>query len=177
MKFEIGKKKYVIKGLVYVIPLKLLRKTPHVEFYNVHGVLSRLSAIDKVIHEKNAVSPHVKSSKVKRPWYMHTDQEDNLLVHEGKRFIDLYSVKHGKIEKFEATSKYIKYKGKVIYKGAAILGWPIHTFHRVKSPDGSISTNYAKHNKNFNIRTNFNIYDLDIKNGKYKVLREGHKDQ
>jgi|TARA_Y100000310_G_scaffold93932_1_gene91516 hypothetical protein len=176
MRINMGKKE-VIKGVAFIIPLNLLRKTPKVEFYNVYGVLSHLSAIDKVIHQKNAVSPSVKGSKVKRPWYMHPCQEDNLLVHEGKRFIDLYSIKHGKIERFEATSEYIKHNGKLIFKGAAILGWPINVFHRVRSPNGSISTNYAKHYKNFDLRTNFNIYDLDMKNKKFKILRAGHKDQ
>jgi len=177
MKYKIGKRKEIVKEVAFIIPLKLLRKTPNVEFYNVQGVLTHLNAVDKVIHQKNAVSPSVKGSKIKRPWYMHTHQEDNLLVHEGKRLVDLYSVKQGKIEKFEATSKYIKHNGKVIFKGAAILGWPVNVFHKVRSPNGSISTNYAKHYKHFDIRTNFNIYDLDTKTGKFKVLREGHKDQ
>jgi len=177
MKFPDGKKTYYIKDLVFIIPLHLLRKTPSVEFYNIHGVLTRLSAIDKVIHQKGAHSPTVKGSKVKRPWYMHEYQEDNLVVHEGRRIVDLYTHKHGKIETFETTSKYVKHNGKIIFEGSTIIGWPTHVFHRVKSPQGSISTNYAKHYKHFDIKTNFDIYDLDIKTGKYKVIRAGHKDQ
>lgn len=171
-----SKKTWIVKDLVFVIPLKLLRKTPSVEFYNIEGVIKNLSAIDKVIHQVGAISPSIKGHKTKY-WYMHPDQEDNLVVHEGKRIVELYSRKHGKIEKFECTSKSIKWNGKLIYKGPVVLGWPTRVFHRIKSPKGSISTNYAKHYSKFDIRTNFNIYDLDIKNGEYKIVRHGHMDQ
>lgn len=174
---NVTKKTFIVKDLVFLIPLKLVRKTPSVEFYHIDGVIKRLCAIDKVIHQKGAVSPLVKGSKVKRPWYMHPDQEDNLVVHEGKRFVELYSKKHGKIEKFECTSKYIKWNGKIIFKGPAVLGWPTNVFHRIKSPSGSISTNYAIHYKHFEMKTNFNIYDLDLETGKHSLLREGFKDQ
>ncbi len=176
--FEIHKKTFLIKDMVFIIPLRLLRKTPNVEFYNVpERIITNLSAIDKVTHKKGAVSPSIKGKTDLRPWYMHQNQEDNLLVHEGKRIVELYEKKHGKIEKFEVTSHTIKHNGKLLYKGPAILGWPRNVFHRIKSPQGSISTNYAKHYKGFDIHTNFNIYSLDEKTGKCEVLREGHKDQ
>lgn len=179
MELKEGKKTYIIKDMVFIIPLKILRQTPNVKFYNVMGVIRNLSAIDKVVHKKGAVSPAVKGhdTKKERYWYMHHHQEDNLLVHEGKRIVELFERKHGKIEKFEVTSHSVKHKGKVIYKGAAILGWPTKVFHRITSPEGSISTNYAKHYKGFDIRTNFNIYSLDEKTGKFETIREGHKDQ
>lgn len=176
MKHEELKKTWVYDGLCFIIPLRLLRKTPNVTFYNIPDVMKHLHAIDKVIHEKGAKSPMIKGDK-KHYWYMHREQQDQLIVHEGKRIVELYSTKHGKIEKFEVTSHSIKHKGKIIFKGAAILGWPTRVFHRITSPEGSISTNYAKHYKHFDIKTNFNIYDLDEKTGKYWVVREGHKDQ
>jgi hypothetical protein len=171
------KKTWIYKDLVYIKPLELLRKTPSVEFYHVKEVFKDLGAIDKVVHAKGAISPNIKGMKGDNFWYMHNYQEDNLLVHEGKRLIDLYSKKHGKIERFEVTSNYVKHNGKIIYKGEAIVGWPKFVFHRIKSPNGSISTNYAKHYKNFDIKTNFNIYSLDEKTGESVILREGHKDQ
>lgn len=173
---NITKKTWVYKDLCFIIPLKLLRQTPNVTFYNVPEVKKHLDAVDKVIHQKGAKSPMIKGDK-KHYWYMHPNQEDQLIVHEGKRIVELYSRKHGKIEKFEVTYNKIKYNGKIIYKGAAILAWPRYVFHRISSPQGSISTNYAKHYSKFDIKTNFNIYDLNEKTGEYWVAREGHLDQ
>ena len=173
---NITKKTWVCDNLCLIIPLKLLRKTPNVDFYSVPEVKKHLDAVDKVIHHKGAKSPMIKGDK-KHYWYMHPSQEDQLIVHEGKRIIRLYSKKHGKIEKFEVTSNRIKHNGKIIFKGAGILAWPRQVFHQILSPQGSISTNYAKHYSGFDIRTNFNIYDLDEKTGKYKIVREGHLDQ
>ena len=53
-----------------------------------------------------------------------------------------------------------------------------NVFHRIKSgPEGSKSLNFAVRYEGFDIRTNFNIYDLDVDSGEYSVAREGHKDQ
>lgn len=173
---NIKKKTWVYKDLCFIIPLKILRNTPNVTFYIIPDVKKNLGAIDKVIHKKGAKSPMIKGDK-KHYWYMHPCQEDQLIVHEGKRIIELYSRKHGKVEKFEVTSDKIKHNGKVIFKGAGILSWPTYVFHRIHSPNGSISTNYAKHYSGFSIRTNFNIYDLNPKTGEYHVVRAGHLDQ
>ena len=172
----ITKKKWVYKDLCFIIPLKLFRKTPSVEFYKIPEVMKNLGAIDKVIHEKGAKSPMIANDK-KHYWYMHQYQEDQILVHQGTRIIELYSRKHGRAEKFEVTPNRIKLNGKIIFKGAGILAWPQYVFHRITSPQGSISTNYAKHYSGFNIKTNFNIYDLDVKSGEYHIVRAGHKDQ
>lgn len=178
MKYFTGikKKTWVFEDMVFIKPLSLLRKTPSVEFYNVRDVVNGLSAIDKVIHQKGAKSPRIKGD-ITWYWYMHPDQQDNLLVHEGKRIVELFERKHGKVERFEVTHNRIKHNEKIIFKGAAILGWPRNVFHRIHSPQGSISTNYAIHYKHFSIKSNFNIYDLDTKTGEYKLVREGHKDQ
>lgn len=173
---NIEKRTWVYKDLAFIIPLKVLRKTPNVEFYSVVDVMKDLCAIDKVIHQKGAKSPMIKGNN-KHYWYMHPGQEDKLLVHQGNRIVELYSKKHGKLEKFEVTSEFIKHNGKIIFKGEAILGWPKFVFHRITSPNGSISTNYAKHYKVFDIKTNFNIYDLNTKTGEYETIRLGHLDQ
>ncbi len=177
MKFNnIEKKTWIFENLVFIIPLKVLRNTPEVEFYSIPEVIKNLSAIDKVIHKKGAKSPRIKGDS-NHYWYMHPNQEDQLIVHDGKRVVELYSKKHNKLEKFEVTAKHIKYNGKVIYSGPAILGWPRKVFHRISSPNGSISTNYAKHYTNFDLKTNFNIYKLNVESGEYEVIREGPKDQ
>jgi hypothetical protein len=47
----------------------------------------------------------------------------------------------------------------------------------VHSPEGSLSTNYAKRLQGFDIDTNFNIYQLDTESGAYDVARLGALDQ
>ena len=85
---------------------------------------------------------------------------------------------HGKIESFMVTPDQIMQNGVTIYEGAALLVWPKGVFHRIKSgEDGSASVNLATHYKGIDMRTNFNIYDLDTETGKCKVIREGHLDQ
>lgn len=170
-------KKFYIDDMCFIIPLKNLRHTPNVQFYLVPEIIPRLDSIDQVRHGKGAISPTYKSCPTKRPWYLHPHQEDNLLVYQGTRIVDLYTKKHGKVETFKVTPNMVKHGNKTVYKGACIFGWPRNVFHRVRSPQGSISTNFAVHYKGFDIKTNFSIYDLDEKTGKYKVLREGFKDQ
>ena len=173
---NIEKKTWIYKDLAFIIPMKLLRKTPSVEFYTIPEVIKHLDAIDKVIHAPGAKSPMIKGDK-NHYWYMHDAQEDKIVVHEGKRIIELYSHKHKKIEKFEVTAHTIKHGGKIIFKGAGILGWPKKVFHKIASPNGSISTNYAKHYSNFDLKHNFNIYDIDVKINKHTLIRDGYKDQ
>jgi hypothetical protein len=89
-----------VPGLYRIIPLNLFRKTPGVIFDNVPvKAFSKISAIDRVIHESNAISPG-SVGEVARPWYMHTHQDDNLVVLHGTRYVDIYTRAHGKIENF-----------------------------------------------------------------------------
>jgi hypothetical protein len=37
--------------------------------------------------------------------------------------------------------------------------------------------NLAVHYEGFDIRTNFNIYDVDVATGKFHVIRKGDEDQ
>lgn len=72
-----------VEGLYRVVPLKVLRRTPGVFFDLVPvGAIARIDAIDRLIHEKGALSPG-SVGNVKQPWYMHTHQEDNLIVVHG----------------------------------------------------------------------------------------------
>ena len=82
-----------------------------------------------------------------------------------------------KIEVFEVGPDYIKLNGDIIFKGPAILSWPPLVFHRIKSPKGSISTNYAYHYPKFSRESNFNIYQLNTKNGDYKIVRKATLDE
>jgi hypothetical protein len=167
-----------IPGFYKIIPLNVFRNTPGVVFDNVPTqALPRLDAIDRVIHESSAISPGPVGD-VARPWYMHPYQDDNLVVLHGTRFVDIYIKKYGRIKSFEVTPKKVAENGKVIYEGAAMLVWPRGVFHRIRSSDeGSSAINFAVHYEGIDMRTNFNIYDIDLNTGRFKVIREGFKDQ
>lgn len=168
-----------IEGLYSIIPLKIFRRTPGVSFdcLNIKQ-LPRIDSIDRVIHVGGAVSPGP-VGEVERPWYMHPHQADNLMVLQGERHVEIYTPAHGRIVKVDVTADSVVIDGKLAYDGPGMLVWPCNVFHRIRScpQKGSASVNFAVHYEGFNIRTNFNIYDLDVKTGKFKVIREGHLDQ
>ncbi len=166
------------KNMFKVIPLKVFRKTEGVVFDLVNmDYLSNVDGIDRVIHAENALSPG-SIGEVKRPWYMHPHQEDNLLVLFGTRHVDLYTPEHGKIEKFEISPHSIKRNGELIYDGGAILSTSVKVFHRIRTgQEGSASINFAVRHPEIDMKTNFNIYKLVTKNNDYKVIRKGFKDQ
>lgn len=167
-----------VEGLYKIIPLNPFRKTPGVAFDNVPTeAFSKISAIDRVLHQGNAVSPGPVGD-IERPWYMHPYQDDNLVVLHGTRYIDIYTPAHGKIEKFVVTPHQIQKNGKVIFSSPAMLVWPRRVFHRIQSmEEGSSAINFAVHYEGIDMRTNFNIYDLDTETGKFRVIREGFIDQ
>lgn len=168
-----------IPGLYRVIPLTPFRRTAGVFFDFVPvAAIPRISAIDRVIHAGGAVSPGPVGG-VARPWYMHPHQEDNLLVLHGVRQVDLYSASHGRMESFRVYPNRLEDgEGAVLCDFPCMLVWPTYVFHRIVSgAQGSASLNFAVHHEGFDIRSNFNIYDLDVATGKPSLLREGHRDQ
>ena len=168
-----------VEGLYRIIPLEQLRKTPNVSFdFIPKEVFPHVGGYDRVMHGKGAVSPNSVAG-VEHPWYMHTHQEDYLIVLHGTRTSDLYTSAHGAIETFEISPDLIKKDNKVIFEGPAILSWPRFVFHRVRSCEeqGSASLNFAVRYDGFDIKTNFSIYDVDMKSGEHRVIREGHLDQ
>ena len=70
--------------LYRLIPLRVLRRTTGVKFDEmVPSDIPKIDGIDRVIHGPNSISPGpIEDSPVpvKRPWYMHPGQDDNLLV-------------------------------------------------------------------------------------------------
>lgn len=167
-----------VAGLYRVVPLNVFRRTPGVFFDNVPtGAFPRISAIDRVIHVGNATSPGP-VGKVERPWYMHTHQDDNLIVLHGVRYVELFTKKHDAIEHFTVAPEIIKHDDRVVYDGPAMLCWPRSVFHRVRSfEEGSVAINFAVHHDGIDMRSNFNIYDLDLVTGRFWVIREAHLDQ
>ncbi len=167
-----------VSGLYRIIALRPFRRTNRVTFDFVPvDMLPRIDAIDRVIHEGNASSPGPVDG-IERPWYMHPCQDDNLIVLAGMRHVEIYTPNHGKVESFTVTPQEIIRDGRVIHAGGAMLVWPRNVFHRIQSDvSGSASLNLAVHYEGFDIRTNFNIYGLDIAAGEYRVIREGYLDQ
>lgn len=167
-----------IKDFYKVIKLKEFRKTEGVNFdIMVKSMIPKVDALDRVIHQNGAKSPGAVGD-VEEAWYMHPHQEDNLFVLHGTRYIELYTPKHGKVERFTITPDYIEHNGEVILEGGGLITWTTDVFHRIVSGEnGSASINLATHHEGFDIKTNFNIYDLNVETGEYTLLREGYKDQ
>ena len=81
---------------------------------------------------------------MKRPWYMHKDQDDNLLVLQGTRYIDIYNPIIKKVHLFIVTPNKVYKNEKLYYNGPAMIVWPAGIFHRIISgSEGSISINFA----------------------------------
>ena len=165
-----------------LIPLRILRRTKGVKFDEiVPSDIPKISGIDKVIHSANSISPGpIENSNppCKRPWYMHSGQDDNLMVLQGTRYIDIYCPERKKKESFIVTPDKIYKNDKLYYDGPAMIVWPSGIFHRIISgEEGSISINFSTRNENFNIEDNFNIYDLNTVTGKYNLIKKGSEDQ
>ena len=168
-----------VKNLYKIITLKELRRTKNVKFDTLDtSLIPHIDSFDRVIHGPGALSPG-SVDNVKNPWYMHPNQEDNLMVLYGTRYIDIYTPEHGKIEHFTVTADKVCHGDEVCYTGAAMLVWPRGVFHRIISCSkvGSASVNFAVRYKDFDILTNFNVYDLNTESGEYQVIREGSLDQ
>ena len=167
-----------VEGFYRIIPLNRFRETEGVSFdYLAPSAVPRISAIDRVIHTSNAVSPGPVGD-VERPWYMHPHQDDNLIVLHGERTVDIYTREHSRAERFLVKPDEIYRGDTVIFTGPAMLVWPKGVFHRIQSgKNGSASLNLATHYEGFDLKTNFNIYSLNPETGKFKMIREGHLDQ
>lgn len=175
----------VIIGMAHLyrlIPLRVLRRTLGVKFDEmVPSDIPKIHGIDRVIHKPNSVSPgpiEDVTPPVKRPWYMHPYQDDNLLVLQGTRYVDIHNVKTKESASFIITPDVVYKNDKLYYDGPAMIVWPAGTFHRIISgEEGSISINFATRLSNFDLSDNFNIYDLDRSSGNYRLLKDGIEDQ
>ena len=165
-------------GFYRVITLKPFRRTPGVAF-DIFPMefLPKIDGIDRVMHASAAVSPGPVDG-VDQPWYMHTEQEDNLIVLSGVRTVDIYTLEHRLMLTFVVEPDRIVKNGQLLYDGPAMLVWPCHVFHRIRSGvQGSASLNFAVRMPGIDMQTNFNIYDLDIRANTYRLLRSGFLDQ
>lgn len=165
-----------------LIPLRVLRRTAGVLFDEmVPSDIPKIDGIDRVIHAANSISPGpIEDSPVpiKRPWYMHPGQDDNLMVLQGTRYVDIYCPENKKKSSFIITPDKIYKNDKLYFNGPAMITWPAGIFHRIISGDeGSISINFSTRTNKFNLSDNFNIYNLCTNTGTYTLLRDGSDDQ
>ena len=165
-----------------LIPLRTLRNTQKVKFHEmVPSDIPLIHGIDRVIHEPYATSPGPVDdcpNLVQRPWYMHPGQDDNLMVLQGTRYIDIYCPKRKEKASFIVTPDKIYKNDRLYYDGSAMVVWPAGIFHRIISGDeGSISINFATRTSKFNLDDNFNIYNLSVYSGEYHVIKDGSEDQ
>lgn len=161
-----------------IIKLKPFRRTSGVAF-DIFPMqfLPHIEGIDRVIHKSRALSPG-SVGEVKRPWYVHPHQEDNLIVLQGVRTVDIYTLEYRRAETFVVEPERITHNGKVIFEGPAMVVWPTNVFHRIISGDeGSASLNFAVRLPGFDPATNFSIYDLNTETGEYHEIRRGSLDQ
>jgi len=109
---------------------------------------------------------------------MHPGQDDNLLVLQGERFVDIYCPTQKTLSSFIITPDKVYKNNKLYCNQPAMIVWPAGIFHRIISgSEGSISINLSTRTSKFDLANNFNIYDLDTKTGAYKVIRDGALDQ
>ncbi len=167
-----------VEGLYQVIQFEDFRKTPGVTFNILpQSIISRADSLDRVIHGKKAISPGAIGDVI-RPWYMHDFQDDNLAVLHGTREVDLYSPICGDTVHFTVTPNDVYKNGQLVATGGAMLVWPKRVFHRIISgEEGSASINLAIHYEGWDVKNNFNIYDVDTMTGEYLMIREGFRDQ
>jgi hypothetical protein len=165
-------------GFFRVIALTPFRKTEGVAFDIVPmEYLPAIHGIDRVVHQRGANSPGAVAG-VAQPWYMHTQQQDNLLVLGGRRTVELYTRARGGVAALVVEPDRVTIAGRTVCDRPALVAWPQGVFHRITSGEaGSVSLNFAVRDPGCDMKTNFNIYDLDTATGTFILIREGHLDQ
>ena len=165
-----------------IIPLRILRRTIGVKFDEiVPSDIPKIDGIDRVIHGPNSISPGPVQEVqpfTKRPWYMHPGQDDNLMVLQGTRYVDVFDTNKMSGASFIVTPEKIYKNDKLYYDGPAMVVWPAGIFHRIISGDeGSISVNFSTRTKDFSLKDNFNIYNLCKNTGDFICIKDGSEDQ
>ncbi len=168
-----------VEGFYRIVPLLSFRKTEGVSFDSIPpDMIPRVDGVERVIHTGGASSPGP-VGEIEKPWYMHTHQDDHLLVLSGVRHIELYSHAVGEIYRFELLADKIYRNSELLCDSACMLCWPQNVFHRVVSHpiNGSISINLATRHAGIDMENNFSIYDVDIEAGTHREIRRGALDQ
>jgi len=105
---------------------------------------------------------------------MHKHQDDNLMVLQGERYVEIFCPKEKKTLSFLVTPEKVYKNDKLYSNEPAMVVWPAGIFHRITSGStGSISVNFATRKPGFDLKNNFDIYDVNTETGEYKVVRNG----
>jgi len=129
-----------------LIPYEKFRDTPSVRFFDI--TIAQSNARDLVFHDGPATSPN-NSSEGYWQFYMHPNQEDNLLALTGGRTFYLVNLS------WEHPFHIVR-----LQANGDILRIPPGTFHRsVSDPEGSLVLNQAVRAVGANIATEFRVYN------------------
>lgn len=129
-----------------LIPYEKFRDTPNVRFFDI--TISNSNARDLVFHDGPAISPN-NSPAGYWQFYLHPNQEDNLLALTGGRTFYLVNFEWEQpfhIVRLEANGD--------------ILRIPPGTFHRsVSDPTGSLVLNQAVRTARATVASEFRVYN------------------
>ncbi|MBF2001013.1 MAG: redox protein [Synechococcales cyanobacterium M58_A2018_015] len=129
-----------------LIPYQKFRDTPSVRFFDI--TIPDSNGRDLVFHEGPAVSPN-DSPEGYWQFYMHPNQEDNLLALSGGR--TFYLVNFSWAQPFHLVR---------LEANGAILRIPPGTFHRsVSDQEGSLVLNQAVRTARATIESEFRVYN------------------
>lgn len=175
-------------GFWEVVPLELYRQRQGTDFCKVplEQFRGTVNGMDHILSASCARSPGNVDGK--QGWYMHANQQDNVLVLTGVRTTTLRRTVvrddgkrcaegMDKQEVFQMTPTEVRRNGVVVHQGPAILRIECNVLHRVESgTDGSSALNCAVRTKRFDIDHEYDIYDCD-EYGVITVVRQGKDDQ
>ena len=129
-----------------LIPYEKFRDTPNVRFFDI--TIAHSNARDLVYHDGPAVSPNNASNGYWQ-FYLHPNQEDNLLALSGGRTFYLVNFA------WEIPFHIVRLEA-----NGDILRIPPGTFHRsVSDPEGSLVLNQAVRTAKASIVSEFRVYN------------------
>jgi hypothetical protein len=129
-----------------LIPYEKFRDTPNVRFFDI--TVSDSNARDLVFHDGPAVSPN-NNPEGYWQFYLHPNQEDNLLALSGGR--TFYLVNFSWKQPFHIVR---------LEANGDILRIPPGTFHRsVSDPEGSLVLNQAVRTNKATVASEFRVYN------------------
>ena len=130
-----------------LLSFERFRDTPSVRFFDV--TVETSNARDLVIHPGPAVSPPDDPETGAWQFYMHPNQEDNLLAASGGRTFYLVNLL------WEQPFHIVR-----LESGGDILRIPPRTFHRsISDPDGSVVLNQAVRKPGVSLEHEFRVYN------------------
>ena len=129
------------------ISYERFRDTPSVSFYDITVTGSNVR--DLVVHSGPALSPPNDRKSGAWQFYLHPNQEDNLMAVSGGRTFYLVNLS------WQRPFHLVR-----LASGGDILRIPPGTFHRsISDPDGSVVVNQAVRKKGASIHREFRVYN------------------